>query len=84
MAAEPPPIPPNSAPGGLAFYLEAGGRLWAMHTATPDAPPGEVERYAAADATLAGELAARFGEATQTVYDGDTGEAVARYTVTPE
>jgi hypothetical protein len=86
MATPPRAIAPDSAPGGLVFVITAGGYVWRERRFPLEAgaAAGVVEAGAGADAELCGDLAERFGEACQTVYDGDTGEAVARYTVTPE
>jgi hypothetical protein len=79
-------VAPDSAPGGLVFVVSAGGYVWLERRVPLEAAPapGTVERAALGDRKLCDYLAGKFGEATLTTYDGDTGEAVARYTVTPE
>jgi hypothetical protein len=79
-------VAPDSAPGGLVFVVTAGGYVWLERRVPLEAapPPGKVERDAIGDRKLCDYLAGKFGEATLTTYDGDTGEAVYGWTVTPE
>jgi hypothetical protein len=87
MAGQPRSIAPDTAPGGLVFVVSAGGYVWserrwsAADATAPTAGPGGLEVAAAADGELCRTVADRFGEACLTVYDGDTGELFARYTV---